>query len=619
MNNEQQLIKMSSELVQNNIEKIVEGLYKIGSDNYKRLKIKTGSAFKNYLSSAVKKYSKIKTVLYRDEPVSLYDFYIDLDVCLRQKTKIDTSNIRNILEINERIIITGTAGCGKSTLFKHLFLNSITTNKHIPLYIELKDLNDEEIDLFDFIYSSISNLNFNLEKKYFDHAMSNGNFIFFFDGFDEVHNSVREIVTRQILNLADRYSGNKFLISSRPDEEFIAWNSFTEIKVLPLTKEKAKKLVRKIDYDIETKDNFVRELDKRIYNDHKSFVSNPLLLTIMLMTYNQFANIPEKMHIFYEQAFETLFFKHDATKSGYKRIMKSELAIDEFKRVLSAFAILSYFQHDITFDLKKLNNYLSKAKQISEVQFDEIQYKEDLLKSVCILVQDGLLYTYAHRTFQEYFTALYIANSPDIIQKQLFNNMLVNSGFGLRRDKVIEMLFEIDKNMVERNFIIPIIEEIKRKIDYSKETLDCSYLKFLKLVFSYIEYEEENNEEKGRFGYSIGDECYYIEFIQLVYSKYNLGTEELIAVCSQLEDLKYDINLLRKYSVVEESIRIDLRNIEQYPDLAKQIVRISHSFLSKLDFAINIREDLKKQHEIKSKSIEEILLKDKKNKMFFNK
>jgi hypothetical protein len=76
----EELLSFSMELVQNNIDRAVKGFAQLGSDSYKKIKIKTGSAFSDYLDTAVRKYSEIKTILYRDAPVFLYNFYIDNDL-----------------------------------------------------------------------------------------------------------------------------------------------------------------------------------------------------------------------------------------------------------------------------------------------------------------------------------------------------------------------------------------------------------------------------------------------------------------------------------------------------------------------------------------------------------
>ena len=54
------------------------------------------------------------------------------------------------------------------------------------------------------------------------------------------------------------------------------------------------------------KDKFQIDLEKSLYDEHREFAENPLLLTIMLMTYKNHSNIPVKMHKFYSKAYDTL-------------------------------------------------------------------------------------------------------------------------------------------------------------------------------------------------------------------------------------------------------------------------------------------------------------------------
>ena len=88
------------------------------------------------------------------------------------------------------------------------------------------------------------------------------------------------------------------LISSRPDSRFSSWEEFYRYGVKPLTKKKALNLIGQLEYDQELKDKFLIALDENLYEDHESFSSNPLLLTMMLLTYEQIAEIPNKIHLF---------------------------------------------------------------------------------------------------------------------------------------------------------------------------------------------------------------------------------------------------------------------------------------------------------------------------------
>ena len=67
------------------------------------------------------------------------------------------------------------------------------------------------------------------------------------------------------------------------------------------------------------KKKFLSVLERMLFRTHRSFTENPLLLTIMLLTFEQYAEVPVKMHVFYREAFEVLAKRHDASKGVFKR------------------------------------------------------------------------------------------------------------------------------------------------------------------------------------------------------------------------------------------------------------------------------------------------------------
>lgn len=469
------------------IEKFIENYPKIveflnGKVKSSELYLKQGVT--EYLKKAIKKYCKIKTLLYRDTPVYLYDFYVDMDL-RHNMTIINSSDISNIINLGQFIIITGSAGSGKSTLMKHLLLNSLKEKKYIPLFLEIRTLNLQEKDLVDAVYERLTNMGFKLEQEYFLKALDSGGFILFFDGFDEIDPARKSITGERILNLADQYDKNYFIISSRPDECFLSWSKFIELKTQPLSKDKALELIEKIEYDRDIKQRFLKALKSGAFEKHGSFLSNPLLLTIMLISYSQYAEIPNKIHIFYAQAFESLFSKHDATKGGYKRKMATNLAIDDFSRVFSCFCILSFSEHNTTFDSGKAQEYLQSASKLTGIEFDAADYIRDLLKSVCLLVQDGILFTFTHKTFQEYFTALFISNASQAVQKDLLmrDEFLISSS-------VLYMLSEMRKDLMETEFFIPRLKALKEQIRFGDVPDTQSIALFLEKYCSSIEIDE---------------------------------------------------------------------------------------------------------------------------------
>lgn len=487
------LIKFAGELVQKNVEKVFKGVSDYGNDKYKSVKVKTGYAYRSYYESAINKYSKVKTVLNRTTPRFLYDFYVSTSLGYGDEKKIDNVSVADLLEVSNQVIITGTAGSGKSTFMKHLFIDAVKEKKGIPLYIEMKDINDistekqmkistGEYSIVDFIHDSITDLGFDLEKRHFEETLSAGNLLVFLDGFDEVSPEIKSKVSNSLINLSNKHLNNSFIVSSRPDDEFISWGNFTELNVLPLTKNRALELISDINYDEESKNNFMLSLEKDLFVEHEEFASNPLLLTIMLMTFTQNGAIPEKLHVFYDQAFETLFNTHDATKGGFKRPMHTKLSIVDFEDVFSSFSILTYLDNKISFDGKKIFNYLEKAKELSEIEFNKSSFLSDLEKSLCMLVKDGFKYTYAHRSFQEYFTALYISRETDFRQQRLLEQLLPR----VKTDHIVDMLFEIKRERLELNYIIPVLEKLEKTTKFNQNDRYESYRIFIDEMYSKL-------------------------------------------------------------------------------------------------------------------------------------
>jgi len=211
------------------------------------------------------------------------------------------------------------------------------------------------------------------------------------------------------------------MVSSRPDQEFAGWSQFSVFKAKALTLSQACSLVDKLPYDEELKTKFIGDIKDGLFEKHQSFLSNPLLLSIMLLTYGHSADIPNKLSIFYNQAYEALFQRHDAMKGAYQRDKLTNLDIQDFARIFSAFSVQTYDKRIFSFSSSDAIKFLEKSKNIVNVKFDPQAYLTDALQAVCLLVEEGLFITFSHRSFQEFFTAKFINDSKPENQKKLIN------------------------------------------------------------------------------------------------------------------------------------------------------------------------------------------------------
>ena len=451
------------------------------------------TAYEDYLKNTKDKYGKIKTIIYRRERKDLYSFYEATGISYAGQT-LSSSDINYLLEIDSKILVTGAGGIGKSILFKHLFLNSMEVTNFIPVFIELRSLNtleNKELNISNLIFKTLVSNGFRLERKYFDDSLEQGAYIIFLDGFDEIHHDKKSYITKEIKVFCEMYASNQVFVSSRPSTEFIGWSDFSEFESLPLTKEQALSLINKIDFDETAKSIFSEELDKKLYKKYKSFASNPLLLTIMLLTFQKHASIPERLNDFYEEAFVTLFNVHDATKDSFVRDIRSGLSCEDFKLVFSYICFKSYFKGEYEFSETRLHELINSAKEKfkDKFSFNVDDFQEDLVHSVCMLVKEGLEYRFSHRSFQEYFSAWYTCKLPDTTQEKLLDGWLRESST-IQTDSYFYMLFDLQSEKVNSIILKPVMENIISL--YEKEGI-LSFLKTLFDKFS-IENQEENEQ-----------------------------------------------------------------------------------------------------------------------------
>lgn len=470
-----------------------------------------GYAFENYLSYSKEIHEKIKTLLYRHTPKPIYSFYECIGV-RGDKGVIDTSDINNVLSAGNRLVISGTGGIGKSVMMKHFFLSTLQNTGHIPVLIELRGLNEYDektLDIEEYIYKVMHKLKFQLEKKYFSYSLEVGGYVLLFDGFDEVKNELSQKVTQEIFAISEKYPDNYYIVSSRPLEEFVGWNHFVELHALPLNKEQALELISKLEYDEKIKDKFYQELKEYLYDKYKTFASNPLLLTIMLLTFENRASIPDKLNDFFEQAFTTLFHTHDATKGGYKRDILSGLGYEDFKLVFAYFCFKSFFNSDYKFTENQILDYISlaKSKEVIDKNFNSMDYLKDLTNSICMIIHEGLEYRFTHRAFQEYFAALYTVQLDDEQQKRFLKLWLQDNSYRTTSN-YLDMLYELQPSRFIKNVILPAIKELQEKYMENGESKEW----LIRLMYSEVGVREYPSD-KGKLCYVVINESYYHDMI----------------------------------------------------------------------------------------------------------
>ena len=557
--------------------------------------IEYGMAYELYLQNTRNKYSKIKTLIFRRVPKDLYSFYECIGIKYDGET-IDTSSISNLLDKDNRIIITGTGGIGKSTLLKHLYLNAIETTDYIPVLVELRSFNsceEKEISVKKAIYQNLVQNGFTLKEEYFEYSMERGGYIIFLDGFDEVNRDKLPKISASIRELCSQYGENNYIITSRPGDRFIGWNEFSEMTAMKMNKTQALSLISKIEFDEKIKKSFYAELKNGLFEKYESFASNPLLLTIMLLTYSDHAVFPEKINDFYEQAFLTLFNMHDATKESYVRDIRTGLSCEDFKSIFAYMCFKSYFKDEFEFSEVELRAYIQSAKdKFKNIIFSIDDFQEDLTQSVCMLIKEGLCYRFSHRSFQEYFAALYTCKLEDEIQAKLLTGWLKESN-SYAADSYFEMLFNMQPDKVNKIVFLPALKEIRDA--YQKIGFSVSFLKqfFQGVTIRKFTDPPEKQPINAKIGLRIGN--VYWCAVQMLTCRLNghRGTKE------QSQD-ELDIIAALEQTDKKHSMYYSFEEILEQTTEEKLLKALSW-FENQVLFGINMVESYEKQPSVRQK------------------
>ncbi len=473
--------------VTKNLDKIISTARTAYQSADENIQIAVKSAYTDYLTNTTARFSRSKSFFIRNMPTDLYTYYVPIGIeC--NSTVLDEPDINCCLAGNTRLVITGSGGSGKTILTKHLFLNCIQDAAYAPVLIELRDFNTNELTLDEAISETLDTFGFKVKGEYIEKSKKAGNFCFFFDGYDEVNHKRRPKLLREIKKLTAKYPKCPIIILSRPDDVFSGFEDFTIYHVMPLTLESAKNLVSKLPFDEEIKLKFALDLEKNLFAAHGSFLSNPLLLSIMLLTYGEYSEIPSKLSIFYNQAYEALFLRHDAYKGGYSRDRQTSLDIQDFARVFSIFSLQTYDRSEFRMNRISCLNYIEKSKTATRNTFTSEDYLADLLGAACLLIEDGLDVAYSHRSFQEYFVALHIAGAPPEVQEKLINRYWSR----MRSDVVIGLLHEINPELVERVLIIPKLEKLLTSIGVKKAVGITHTVRLFKVNYKTLNIEPED-------------------------------------------------------------------------------------------------------------------------------
>ena len=389
---------------------------------------------------------------------------------------------------NNFTTIIGRAGSGKSMLMKKIFLKCIEQKIKIPIYLELRALNSYDGGLAEYIESEILGLKLVGSEQILKKILKRGDFLFLFDGYDEIYSDKKNAITLSIERFIDHNSKNWFVITSREGAGIESLNRFENNYILPLIKKEVEEFVKlqcNLIGDKKLAINIIKEINEPHNIDVTGYLENPLLLSMFLLFYRSNISLPEIKYDFYNNVYNTILTKHYAFTrvGGWQHKRDSGLTNKQVTEVLCWLSYRTYFLGLIEFSKEELEKQLSKIVEQLEIECSIEDLIQDLYKNINIIILEGNSFRFPHRSLQEYFTVRQINRLDDSTKDKVYNDQLMphlkmstDSGYNL-----LDLLLESDPEGLYSKFILPSLQRIQLK--YEKLS---SVDRIKKLVEEYI-------------------------------------------------------------------------------------------------------------------------------------
>ncbi|WP_415374556.1 NACHT domain-containing protein [Patiriisocius sp. Uisw_017] len=498
-------------------------------DKWKRENNLIDYAFENkfleYLTSVYEKNGVLNTIAFKKKKVLLNDVYIPLTIQCEERHELPRK--RKNLTLTEfddelfaetnKILITDTAGMGKSTLSKKLLISAIEKNKGVPVLIELRRLSKEK-DIIDEILEQLNPINEKVNRQFILDLIKRGDFIFFFDGFDEISLSDRSNVTKQIQTFITKSRKNKFVLTSRPEDALSSFGDFLKYQIKHLIPEEAYSLIKKYDAEGNIGDLLISKIkEPETFESIEEYLTTPLLVSLLFTAFEHKQRIPFKKHIFYRQVYDALFESHDLSKGdSFEREKHSKLGSDEFHRVLRIFGYLCLTnENKIEFTRDELGTIVSRAIGFCpEINSSSTNFIKDLLITVPLFAKDGIYYKWSHKSLQEYFAAQFIY----LDSKEKQNNILTHVSFHPDNTSfinVIDLYRSIDPSGFENVVVNKLLSD---------------YVKYIQNSYKSFEGQDKTERQQWTFSYEI----FLINFSLVPRTKENHPREIFTLIKKQL-------------------------------------------------------------------------------------
>ncbi|MEO1386977.1 MAG: NACHT domain-containing protein, partial [Cyanobacteria bacterium J06634_6] len=417
------------------------------------------NASRKYVETYQKRHCQLK-VLGMREPVDLASVYTGvklldsqdilqfdpeaLEKTFRQSRRRGYSSGRGeekqsgITMANEKqyLMVLGGPGAGKSTFLRKMGLEALRNlyyecaaykPKLIPILLELKRFDSDDVDIAKFIAAEFETCGFPEAETFTQNALMQGNLLIMLDGLDEVPNTNLDNVLRTIRDFVDCYDENRFIASCRVSASGYrssAFQRFSNVTMADFDDEQIQQFIgnwfgSEQDVERKTAEKCWEVLQKPENKASKELAHTPLLLIYLCLVYDLSQRFPNNRSSLYKKALRILLEEWAAEKRILRDEIYEGLNIELEEILLSEIAYDSFQKDQLFFSKRSLvriiQNFLASMLNAPRHLDAEMVLNSIEVQQGVIVERAEDVYSFSHITIQEYLVAQYLSDNSDEI------------------------------------------------------------------------------------------------------------------------------------------------------------------------------------------------------------
>lgn len=368
------------------------------------------------------------------------------------------------------LVIKGDPGSGKSTFVNYLThcLSTHATerladwNKEdadlLPVIVILRDfvksfkkLPEQAVPrhLWDFIEKRLKNQNLSSASKPIQELLEQGKVILFLDGLDEVATIPQRVFVRDAVHaFSSRYAKNHFVVTCRVlsyteakgGEPDLRLAGFPEVELAPFDDEKIKNFIDAWYRELTTLGVVTPEMADDLNAGLKTAVRrpelrrlapNPLLLTVMAVVNTHKGRLPNARALLYKETVEILLWQWEQASKGQDAARMRQLLLEadcsdtDLEQVIWELAYEAHAQTDLNNDDEETLAGISELglqKALAVLNKGNLNWAASVIETMklragLLLERDNNVFTFPHRSFQEFLAGTYLESKDDFVSR----------------------------------------------------------------------------------------------------------------------------------------------------------------------------------------------------------